>query len=451
MKRTLFGCLTLLAAVAAALPAAAGNLYVPLLDRDGVGGSHQRTEVWIANPATQTRNFTPTFLPTGASGTALSGTGTQATVLNGRTGKLIGATSPGQFGLLEIVADTDVQVEARLANTLGAGSAVYTPVPVITSANVVSAGAKANLLGLSRSSGGIYTDLGVVNLDRQAVATCSVSVFRADGSPVSGTATITVEALSMRHFGDALALLGETDVLDARAQVTCDKAFYPYAAQFNPVAGTLLFATPTGSGASTLGPGNTPPPGTSVIFTLNGLFHTPTVGHEIKQLVVGVPQALSLRSMIIDWDITPGPFTVGHESQNHSLIWVYRGKNRSNTIANMNTFGPPRSTIKNNTNVDLAPPAITTQETSMAFQQGTLYHIHYVYDAEHATITTTVSSGGVTTAVMTQNASAKNHILTIPAIGFNVQFGNTAAQAASGEWPTYGWQYANLRIEMVPY
>src|SRR5882724_6985898 len=85
MKKTLFGCLTLLAAVAAALPAAAGNLYVPLLDRDGVGGSHQRTEVWIANPVSQTRNFTPTFLPTGASGTALSGTGTQATVLNGRT------------------------------------------------------------------------------------------------------------------------------------------------------------------------------------------------------------------------------------------------------------------------------------------------------------------------------------------------------------------------------
>jgi hypothetical protein len=447
----LLGGLTL-AMLAAALPAAAGNLYIPLLDRDGVNASHQRTEVWIANPAGQAHSFKPTFLPTGASGVALSGTGTAATVLSGRTGKLIGVTSPGQLGLLEIAADTDIQVEARLANTLGAGSSSYTEVPVITSANVVPAGSKANLLGLARSSGGFYTDLGVVNLDRQASATCSVSVFRADGTQISGTATITVEALSMRHFGDALALLGETDVLDARAQVTCDKAFYPYAAVFNPVAGTLLFPTPTGSGASTLGTGRTPtPPGNSVVFTLDGLFHTPTPGHEIKQLVVQVPRALSLRSMTIDWDVTPAAFTAGHEADNHALIWVYRGKNRSNTIANMNAFGPTRSTVKNTSNVDLSPPAVTANETAMAFQQGTLYHIHYVYDAEHATITTTVSTGGVPAAAMTQNATARNNILTIPAIGFNVQFGNTAAQAAAREWPTYGWQYANLRIEMVPY
>src|SRR5436305_7524189 len=59
MRRTLLGCLALLVT---ALPAAAGNLYVPLLDRDGVGSSHQRTEVWIANPASQPRNFKPTFL-----------------------------------------------------------------------------------------------------------------------------------------------------------------------------------------------------------------------------------------------------------------------------------------------------------------------------------------------------------------------------------------------------
>jgi hypothetical protein len=451
MKSTLLGGLTLLATLAAALPASAGNLYIPLLDRDGVGSSHQRTELWIANPASQPHSFKPTFLPTGASGTPLSGTGTGAMVLNGHTSKLIGLTAPGQLGLLEIAADTDVQVEARLANSVGTGASTYTQVPVITSANVVPAGSKANLLGLSRSSGGVYTDLGVVNLSTQATTTCSVSVFHADGSQIAGTATITVEALSMRHFGDALGLLGETDVVDARAQVTCDQTFYPYAAVFNPAAGVLLFATPTGSGASTLGAGSTPPPGNSVIFTLAGVFHTPTLGHEIKQLVVGVPQALSLRSMIIDWDITPGPFTPGHESENHSLIWVFRGKNRSNTIANMNTFGPPVSTVKNASNVDLAPPSVTVQQTSMAFQQGTLYHIHYVYDAEHATITTTVSTGGVTAAAMTQNATAKNNILTIPAIGFNVQFGNTAAQASSHEWPTYGWQYANLRIEMVPY
>jgi hypothetical protein len=448
MKKPFLACLACLALLAA-VPAAAGNLYVPLLDRDGAGGSRQRTEVWIADAGTQTRNFTPTFLPAGASGAALSGTGTPATLLTGRTSKLIGATSAGHFGLLEISAPAEVQVEARLANTVGAGAALYTPVPVITSANVIRAGTTAHLLGLSRTSGGVYSDLGVVNVEKQT-AQCTVAVFRADGSQISGTATISVEPLSMRHFGDALGILGEIDVLDARAQVTCDKTFYPYAAVFSPVSGVLFFATPTGSGASTLGT-VTPPPGNTLVFTLDGQFHTPTLGHEIKQLVVPVTQALTLRRMNIDWDVTPGPFTPDHEDKNHSLIWVYRGKNRSNTIANMNTFGPPRSTIKNTSNVDLQAPAVTAQETSLAFQQGTLYHIHYVYDAENGTITTTITSAGLTVATMTQNATAKNRTLTIPAVGFNVQFGNTAAQAASNEYPTYGWQYANLRIEMVPY
>src|SRR5436305_13928211 len=118
-----------------------------------MGSSHQRTEAWIANPASQPRNYKPIFLTAGASGTAHSGTGTQATVLNGRTGKLIGLTTPGRFGLLEIAADAEVQVEARLNNTLGSGPAVYTPVPVISSANVAKAATPAHLLALVRPRG----------------------------------------------------------------------------------------------------------------------------------------------------------------------------------------------------------------------------------------------------------------------------------------------------------
>ncbi len=363
MKKPFFACLTLLALLSV-VPASAGNLYIPLLDRDGVNASHQRTEIWLANAGPQTRNFTPTFLPAGASGVALSGTGAPASLLPGRTSRLIGATSAGRFGLLEISTAAEIQVEARLANTVGSGPALHTMVPVITSANVVRAGTTAHLIGLGRTSGGLYTDLGIVNVEKQT-AQCTVAVFRADGSQIAGTATVPVEPLSMRHFSDALGILGETDALDARAQITCDKTFYPYAAVFNPLSGALVFATPTGSGASTLGTGTPPPPppGNSIVFTLDGNFHTPTVGHEIKQLVVPVTQTLALRRMTIDWDVTPGPFTADHEDKNHSLIWVYRGKNRSNTIANMSTFGLPRSTIKNTSNVDLQAPAVTAQET----------------------------------------------------------------------------------------
>jgi hypothetical protein len=437
----------------AAAPAAAGNLYVPLVDRDGAGGSHQRTEVWIANTGAVARTYTATFLPAGASGTALSGTGARATVAGGRTAKVIGLTTSGRFGLLEINAAPQLQVEARLANTVAFGPAFSTPVPVISSTNVLKPGTTANLLGLSRTSGGGYTDLGVVNVEKTA-ATCAVALFRADGTQIAGTATITVEPLSLRLFGDAIGLLGETDEVDARAQVACDQTFYPYAAVFNAATGALLLATPAGSGTSTLGSGTTPPPpppGNALVYTLDGLFHTPTVGNEFKQLVVPVTHALALKRMVIDWDVTPAAFTPGHEDKNHNLIWVYRGRNRSNTIANMNVFGPQRNEIKNTTNVDVPPAGFTSAITPLAMVAGTLYHIHYVYDAENAVVTTTVTSGGVTVAVMTQGATAANRTLTIPAPGFNVNFGNGTPQIAVGEYPTYGWKYANLRIEMVPY
>ena len=58
-------------------------------------------------------------------------------------------------------------------------------------------------------------------------------------------------------------------------------------------------------------------------------------------------------------------------------------------------------------------------------------------------------SGGTVLTTLVQAATAANGRLSIPATGFFVQFGHTAAQAAEGfEFPTYNWNYANLRVEM---
>jgi hypothetical protein len=87
----------------------------------------------------------------------------------------------------------------------------------------------------------------------------------------------------------------------------------------------------------------------------------------------------------------------------------------------------------------------------MPFQQGVSYHVRYVYDAEINKITMTVSSGGTTVSILEMNGSAINKTIMVPAAGLFVQFGHTAAQAAGGiEFPTYGWVYSNLRIEMTP-
>jgi len=449
-KRLLIACLAFVMAMSLS-PAFAGFVYVPVLDRTGASGSTHATEVWLSNSGTQERRYGALFLPAGTDGTQRPAPSTKASILPLRTSKLVGISSPGASGLLEIEAGTQVLVHARMANSPASGFAGTTEVPVISSDNALAAGTSAHLQGLFRDTSGSYTDLSVVNLANQAAA-CDIQFFRADGTAIGGTARVAVQPLSLRNFGDAFVLLGAPSIADARAQVTCNQPFFAFAPVFNASRTLLSFVTPSASGASTLpgptGPG--PAPG-AIVFERTGEVHKPVVGDETKVINVPVSQPLALRRFIVEWDVVPGPWTASKPDGNHNLIWIHRGKYRSNTLANVNTFGPPRSGIKNTQNVDMAAKALTMQEVPLALQQGVSYHLRYVYDAETNKINLTVTSGGATVATLDMNGSALNKVITVPATGLYVQFGHTAAQAAEGvEFPTYGWTYSNLRIEMQP-
>lgn len=448
-------CLSLMAAVSTAFvsPASAGFVYVPVLDRSGSGGSGHSTEVWLTNNHPQERRYGTFFLPVGTDGSKRSGTSPKAVIAGGRTVKLVGAGA-GQRGLLEIETVAPVLIEARMVNSPSSGFGAYTTLPVISSENALAPGSVAHLLALSRDNSGTYTDLEIVNLGTQT-AQCTVQFFRTDGSQIASTATVAVQPLSLRQFGDVLGTLGLSAVSDARARVSCNQTFYAFAALFNPARTMLTFVTPAPSGASTLtGPNGGSDPGPTpgaIVFERTGQVHSPTQGNEIRQINVPVNQALSLRRMVIEWDVVPGPWTATRPEGNHNLIWVHRGKYRSNTIANVNTFGPPRSQIKNSQNIDMPAKAFYAKEAPLVLQQGVSYHLRYVYDAEANRITLTVTSGGSTVATLEMDGSTPGRKLTVPATGLIVQFGHTAQQAAEGiEFPTYGWVYSNLRIEMVP-
>ena len=448
MKKHLF--LALIAALAVP-PAFAGFVYVPVLDRSGSSGSTHSTEVWLSNSGTPERRYGALFLPAGTDGTKRSAPSPKLSLLGGRTSKLIGISTPGAPGLLEIEAGTQVLVHARLANSPASGFAGYTEVPAISSDNALAAGTAAHLQGLLRDTSGAYTDLDIVNLANVA-ASCTIQLFRADGTQIGATATVSVLPLSMRHFGDALATLGAASVADARAQVSCNQLFFAFAPVFNPARTLLSLVTPSASGASTLGgPAGPGPSPDSIVFERTGQVHKPVVGTEVKVFNVPVPKALALKKFIAEWDVVPGPWTPTKPDGNHNLIWIHRGKYRSNTLANVNAFGPPRSGIKNTQNVDMPAKALTLKEVPLVFQQGVSYHIRYVYDAETNRITMTTTSGGATISTLEMDGSVPGKVITVPATGLTVQFGHTAAQAAEGiEFPTYDWLYSNLRIEMVP-
>lgn len=444
MRKTIL-CLLALLIAGTVSPALAGKVYIPAFDRNGA-----TTDVWIANSGAVERRYETFFIPTGADGNVRPSTPpARVIVLGGRTTRVTGITTPGQLGLLEVEAAPQLLIDARLRHVIG-GVTLHTNVPVISSENDLPANATAHLLGLIRSGSGSASDLGVVNL-ASTVARCGVSFFRANGTQIGGTAAIEVPPLSVRAFPDALGLLGESQASDARAAVSCDQSFYAFAALFDAATTATTFVTPAGTGASTLGGGGTAPPpaGNAIVFTRDGSIHTPANGNETSSFIVPVSSALSLKRMVIEWDVTPGAFTAGKEDKAHALIWVHRGKFRSNTIANMNAFGTPRNEVKNTTNVDVPPAGLVQVQAPFIFQQGVTYRLRYVYDAENRQVTVTISSAGSVLSTLTQAATSAGGRLSIPAAGFFVQFGHTAAQAAEGfEFPTYGWNYANLRVEM---
>ncbi len=456
---SLAGLAGLLLATAGA--AFAGAVYLPVPDPvNGSTGSTHVVEVWITNTGGAQGPYTATFLPADSDGTQRTAANPtqRSPIAAGRTSILDGIGTPGTTGLLEISAATTMSVDGRLFSTPPTGtSPSIGAVPAISSANLYATGTTAVLLGLRRDlTHGDVANLGVVNLAQQA-AQCQVKLFRADGTQVATTATLTFKPLSLRSFGDAFGLLGEQQAADARAEVSCNQPFYAYATQYSGASSQLYFILPAGSGTSTLtAPGSTttPPPGGgdgSILFSAPGVFHTPSPGNEKRTFKIAVPTAMSLKKMVIDMDITPGPWNRAKVPGNHALIWLYRGKFRSNTIANVNAFSPPTSSFKAAQNINLPAGSDRHDDRKITWVQGQKYHIRFTYDAEHGTVTALLTSLGVTVANVTLQSTAPSNVLDLsPAVGLTAEFGHYADQSGP-EVASYGWQYANLQVAVTPY
>lgn len=475
MRKSLFvGRAAVLAAVlgvGTSVAAFAGAVYVPVPDPVSAAGSTHVVQLWMTNTSSTTQSaYTATVLDAETDGTQRPTTGPPAShVAAGRTAVLNGIGTVGKVGLLEVATSSSLSVEARLFSTSANGlTATVTQVPLISSGNQVAGGQTAILLGLRRdNTHGDYTDLGIVNLAHQA-SQCEIQLFRADGTQIATTAQVTFKPLSLRLFADAFKLLGELDAADAQAQVSCDQPFYAYATIYTALSSELLFVTPAPSGASTLpGPGDNgnsggsggdtgggsgggSSGGTTTIFTASGTFHTATVGNEKKIFDITLPAPLSLRRMVVEMDVTPGPWNRAKVPGNHAILWLYRSKFRSNTIANVNAFSPPKLSFKAAQNINLPAGSLSQDEQGFSWVQGQRYHLKYTYDAEHNTVTAVLSSGGTTVKTLSFNGTAPNGVLDIPTTGLTAEFGHYADQEGP-EVASYGWSYANLVITGVSY
>ncbi|HEX3131793.1 MAG TPA: hypothetical protein VH394_30935 [Thermoanaerobaculia bacterium] len=451
MKRTILAGLTLTLALALlqAAPASAGAVYIPVFTPTGTAGDLHSTEIWVSNSATTQRGFAAVFLQAGTDGSGKSGTSPEVPVPPKRTFLL--ANPSNALGLLEVGSSQEMGITARMVNTSATGLQTISAVPVISSANRIEAKGIAHLAGLERdSTRGDTTHLGIVNLG-QAATTCEVKFYRADGTQIGATVNLSFQPLSLRQFEDALGSLGEQRIADARAQVSCGQPFYAYAALLTQPAAQVTFIVPSAltaastSGGGTTGGGN----GNSVVFQKSGLLHTATTSNPKGYADIPITAAMAAKKMVIDMEFVPGPWNRSKIPGNHAIIWLYRGKFRGNTVANVNAFGPNKYTIKMNQNVDLGPGQVTAQEMGLQLTQGQRYHLHYVYNAATNLISTEISSGGKLLKSMTMAGTAQGGALAIEPPKLNVEFGHFPGQEGP-EIPSYGWSYYDLRVEMIP-
>ncbi|HEV7508769.1 MAG TPA: hypothetical protein VGS07_28070 [Thermoanaerobaculia bacterium] len=437
--KTRFAASLVLAALAA-VPLQAAPVWVPVVGLQGAGGHTLATKLWISNYAGQTRPYSTVFRQ--ADG-VVADDGVQGSVPAERAMFFDKASAREETGLLEIEA-ADLRVDAWIQTSRGRQT-FMTRVPVISADVQTEGGATTFLNGLDRN----LAKIGLVNLGAEA-ARCDVDFLRADGSLAAASATVVVTAGTLQQFDDALGVLPADQAVTA--QVSCSQAFYAYAVAVNPATSEVSFATPESAMAVKAAARKTPQTTVAskgtIVFNAPGLLHKASKQNEKGVIRVPVPQALALRQMTVDWDVTPGPWSTKNRAGAHGLLWLYRGKFRSNTVANVSFYGPNKNFVKTNQNIDLPQGANTNASGNMMLEQGKVFHFHYVYDASAKSIVLTVSKNGRVVRTVRLAGSAANNTLTVPAGGMIGEFGNYSTQKGP-EVATWGWSYSNLRVEMV--
>jgi hypothetical protein len=350
------------------------------------------------------------------------------------------AAESGRTGLLAIEADSEVQVDAWVETHHGRQTYMG-GVPIISDANRFEAGTAAFVNGVSR----VHTaQLALVNLGADSAA-CSVDFVRADGTLAGGNAQVTVPAVSLGLYDDALGLRQMKE--DVSVSASCDQPFFAFAVENNPRNSRVTFISPT----SQIAPATViADASASIVFDRPGQVHTATKENPKLKLTVPVTGKLNLDRLVYDLDITAGPWSTKMSHCAHNIAFFHRGKFRSNCFSNLNAFGPDRYWLKNNQNIDQPAGSNTNAKIGFKFVQGTTYHINYVFDAVNKQIHIIAQVGGHDVGHIDMKATAQNHILTVPSTGLVLEMGNLLNQVGC-EVPSLGWSWANLHLEMFPH
>jgi hypothetical protein len=238
------------------------------------------------------------------------------------------------------------------------------------------------------------------------------------------------------------------------AQVSCDQPFYGYAAAAGQNEPKVVWAEDLGpNGNCDFTVDSAELIAGVFVATKDGPIHTAAKGKEKGIVCINTPKDLALNKMVAEWDVTAGPWHTKVPSGNHALLFIHRGRFRSNSVSNVNAFGPKKSIVKMNQNVDMAAGTNTNAKAGMELHNGITYHARYTYDAANREIKLEMLDNGVVVKTLTMKGTAAGKTLMVKKNGLSpkgslfAEFGHFSGQHPP-EMPSYGWRYSNLRVEL---
>jgi len=431
-KSALIGLCALLAGMA---PAIAGEIYVPYASNRSLNGTTYQTKVWITNTGVAARQFKVRYINENVDGTQGADTGTELSVPGGGT-LLLGSVAPsGSHGMVEISGAPQLVVNARLDAIGGNGSIVSsTNVPVVSGGNVIKANATAHIQGIELTSRGTMSDLGLLNLSN-AAGQCTVKAYRSNATQISQTAVLPMLPLSMLHFENAMAALGESSVSDARFEVTCTKQFFPFAIVFEPggpetnfVTSSYALDTDVVSGVGATG---------AVIVESPGLFFHAKLGDSFKQIDIPLVDGTQYKKATVEFDLYVDKFPNG----------IFAGVTSLRRTDKTLYYGLIIRGGRSKAILDMGVDDDIVDGNSGPWKQRTNYHLVFEYDIVSARLTfKTIREGSL---VETLSGPINHHDLSNNGKIMRVDFGMSGV-ADGAYFPPIGWRYSNLKVTFEP-
>lgn len=432
-KSALLGLIALAASVA---PAFAGEVYVPFASNRSVDGTTYQTKVWVTNTGTAARRFDVRFIGQNVDGTQGANTTTQLNVPGGGT-LLLGSVAPsGSLGMVEVSGAPQLVVNARI-DAIGQGGTILstTNVPAIGAGNVIKGGSTAHIQGLELTNRGTLSDFGIVNLSN-AAAQCTIKAWRSNGAQINQTSVVTLLPLSVRHFENVLGLLGEQSVSDTRAEVTCDKQFFPYALVFEPGGPETSFVTSSFALDSDLvsGVGNT---AGTVVFEVPGTYLDAKPGASFKQFDIPLVEGVLYKKATVEFDVYVNKFPNG----------IFAGVTALRRNDRTLFYGLVVRGARSKAILDMGVDDDVVQGNSGPWKERSNYRLVFEYDVPSSTLTFKTTRNGE--LVETLRGRINHFDLTKNGKLMRVDFGQTGV-ADGAYFPPIGWRYSNLKVTFEP-